>query len=87
MDAPLTHNALILSITSRQKWKKERAPVENVSSNLYESVCIPDFDEFFQGSTGYSSSGGERQRLQTLARHELRRRRPQLQRILPLSGW
>ncbi|XP_076310273.1 protein C-ets-1-like isoform X3 [Tachypleus tridentatus] len=31
---------------------KERASLENVPSNLYESVCMPDFDEFFsQGDT------------------------------------
>lgn len=28
--------------------KKERASLENVPSNLYESVCVPELDEFFQ---------------------------------------
>lgn len=33
---------------------KERASLENVPSNYIESVCMPDFDEFFQaGGAGY----------------------------------
>ncbi|XP_023235400.1 protein c-ets-1-A isoform X3 [Centruroides vittatus] len=32
---------------------KERASLENVPPNLYESVCMPEFDEFFQQGTGY----------------------------------
>lgn len=28
----------------------ERSALENVPSNLYESVCMPDFDEFFHSS-------------------------------------
>ncbi|XP_029841949.1 protein c-ets-1-A isoform X1 [Ixodes scapularis] len=28
--------------------EKERASLENVPSNLYESVCVPELDEFFQ---------------------------------------
>ncbi|XP_013772271.1 protein C-ets-2-like isoform X2 [Limulus polyphemus] len=32
---------------------KERASLENVPSNLYESVCMPDFDEFFQQGGSY----------------------------------
>ena len=34
---------------------KERTSLENVPSNYIESVCMPDFDEFFQqaGGVGY----------------------------------
>jgi hypothetical protein len=33
---------------------KERASLENVPSNFIESVCMPEFDDFFQqGGTGY----------------------------------
>lgn len=34
---------------------KERTSLENVPSNYIESVCMPDFDEFFQqaGGAGY----------------------------------
>ena len=33
--------------------KVERASLENVPSNYIESVCMPDFDEFFQQGAGY----------------------------------
>jgi len=32
---------------------KDRTSLENVPSNLYESICMPDFDEFFQQGAGY----------------------------------
>ncbi|XP_040354423.1 ETS translocation variant 4 isoform X4 [Ixodes scapularis] len=32
----------------RLQVEKERASLENVPSNLYESVCVPELDEFFQ---------------------------------------
>ncbi|XP_076366967.1 protein c-ets-1-A-like isoform X5 [Tachypleus tridentatus] len=32
---------------------KQRSSLENVPSNLYESVCMPDFDEFFQQGGSY----------------------------------
>jgi len=43
-----------LDILQRAEIEKERTSLENVPSNLYESVCMPDFDDFFQqGAAGY----------------------------------
>ncbi|XP_076325616.1 uncharacterized protein LOC143233343 isoform X5 [Tachypleus tridentatus] len=32
---------------------KERVKLENVPSNLYESLCMPEFDDFFQQGSNY----------------------------------
>lgn len=32
---------------------KERVKLENVPSNLYESLCMPEFDDFFQQGSSY----------------------------------
>lgn len=34
----------------------ERSALENVPSNLYESVCMPDFDEFFHSNASNTNT-------------------------------
>jgi hypothetical protein len=57
-------------VTAVSDVEKERAALENVPPNLYESVCVPDLSEFLGGyhpltggdqkvaNTGTSSGGG-----------------------------
>lgn len=43
-----------LDILQKDVEKDEHPNLENVPSNLYESVCMPDFNEFFQQGENFS---------------------------------
>lgn len=51
----LTHTCIVSPPAGIAEMEKERAPgsLDNVPSNIYESVCMPDFDEFFQAGGAY----------------------------------